>query len=107
MRRKGKLTGFQRRTFGTEEPYELNVSEWCRKNRHLKVTDLFKKLNAKLRGYYNYYGVIGNFESLSDFFWHTKKILFKWLNRRRNRFSFHCSTHCKAPKRIVLRNLVL
>ena len=65
-----------------------NVSDWCRKNRHLKVTDLFKKLNAKLRGYYNCYGVIGNFESLSDFFWHTKEILFKWLNRRSQRKSY-------------------
>ncbi len=65
-----------------------NVSDWCKKNRHLKVTDMFKKLNAKLRGYYNYYGVIGNFESLSDFFWHTRKILFKWLNRRSQRKSY-------------------
>ena len=66
-----------------------NFSEWCRKNRHLKMTCLFRKLNAKLRGYYNYYGVIGNFESLSDFFWHAMRILFKWLNRRSQRKSFN------------------
>ncbi len=66
-----------------------NFSDWCRKNRHLKMTDMFKKLNAKLRGYYNYYGVIGNFESLSDFFWHAMKMLFKWLNRRSQRKSYN------------------
>jgi hypothetical protein len=66
-----------------------NVSDWCRKNRHLKMTALFRKINAKLRGYYNYYGVIGNFESLSDFFWHTTRILFKWLNRRSQRKSYN------------------
>jgi len=66
-----------------------NFSEWCRKNRHLKMTELFRKLNAKLRGYYNYYGVIGNFESLSDFFWHATRILFKWLNRRSQRKSYN------------------
>ena len=53
------------------------------------MTDLFRKLNAKLRGYYNYYGVIGNFESLSDFFWHAMKKLFKWLNRRSQRKSYN------------------
>jgi group II intron reverse transcriptase/maturase len=66
-----------------------NFSDWCRKNRHLKMTELFRRLNAKFRGYYNYYGVIGNFESLSDFFWHATKILFKWLNRRSRRKSYN------------------
>jgi hypothetical protein len=35
---------------------------WCKENRHLRLPVLFKQLNAKLRGYYNYYGVHGNFE---------------------------------------------
>jgi len=51
------------------------------------MTDLFRKLSAKLRGYYNYYGVIGNFESLSDFFRHAMKRLFKWPNRGSQRKS--------------------
>jgi len=29
---------------------------------------LFRELNAKLRGYYNYYGVNGNYASLATFF---------------------------------------
>lgn len=66
-----------------------NFSDWCRKNRHLKMTVLFRKLNAKLRGYYNYYGVIGNYESLSDFFWHAMRTLFKRLNRRSQRKSYN------------------
>ena len=27
-------------------------NEWCKKNRHLRLPELFKQLNAKLRGYY-------------------------------------------------------
>ena len=42
----------------------------------------FKRLNTKLRGYYNYYGIIGNGRSLKEFFRQAKKILYKWLNRR-------------------------
>lgn len=62
-----------------------NFTDWCKANRHLRLEELFKKLNAKLRGYYNYYGVIGNSASLMEFFKHATRILFKWLNR--------CSQH--------------
>ncbi|MFQ5633626.1 MAG: group II intron reverse transcriptase/maturase, partial [bacterium] len=46
-------------------------------------------LNAKLRGYYNYYGVIGNFASLKAFFYQAKRILKKWLNRRSQKKSYN------------------
>jgi RNA-directed DNA polymerase len=55
---------------------------WCRQVRNWDLGDLFRALNAKLRGYYNYYGVVGNYESLVMFFRHALRILFKWLNRR-------------------------
>jgi RNA-directed DNA polymerase len=61
---------------------------WCKKNRHLKTRVLFKRLNAKLRGYYNYYGVHGNFVGLKQFYGGAMRILFKWLNRRRHRRSY-------------------
>jgi group II intron reverse transcriptase/maturase len=63
--------------------------EWCRKNINLRMTDLFRKLNAKLRGYYNYYGVIGNYKSLASFYYQAMKILFKRLNRRSQRKSYN------------------
>jgi hypothetical protein len=46
---------------------------------------LFRELNAELRGYYNYYGVIDNYASLQQFFRAAMRILFKWLNRRQRR----------------------
>jgi len=64
-------------------------TEWCIKNRNLKPKILFRRLNAKLRGYYNYYGVIGNYDSLNQFFQQVKRILFKWLNRRSQRRSYN------------------
>lgn len=62
---------------------------WCRENRNLRLMILFRRLNAKLRGYYNYYGVVGNYASLNQFFWQAMRILFKWLNRRSQRRSFN------------------
>jgi RNA-directed DNA polymerase len=66
-----------------------NFTAWCKQNRHLRLDVLFRKLNAKLRGYYNYYGVIGNFASLMQFFKQALGILFKWLNRRSQRCSYN------------------
>ena len=63
-------------------------TDWCKANRHLRLDVLFKKLNAKLRGYYNYYGVIGNSASLMEFFKQATRILFKWLNRCSQRRSY-------------------
>ncbi|NIO75867.1 MAG: group II intron reverse transcriptase/maturase [Armatimonadetes bacterium] len=65
------------------------LTEWCKKNRNLKLTILFKRLNIKLRGYYNYYGVYGNFASLKQFFEGAMRILMKWLNRRSQRYSYN------------------
>lgn len=66
-----------------------NFKDWCKKNRHLPKTIFFGKVNQKLRGYWNYYGIRGNFESLSDSFYHVEVILFKWLNRRSQRQSYN------------------
>lgn len=64
-------------------------TEWCKVKCRYKLKDLFRELNAKLRGYYNYYGVHGNFASLSQFFNAALRILFKWLNRRSQRRSYN------------------
>ncbi|MCP3686359.1 MAG: group II intron reverse transcriptase/maturase [bacterium] len=59
-----------------------NFAKWIKKNRHIKKSKLLKTLKAKYRGYWNYYGVIGNYESLQQFHYQTQKLLYKWLNRR-------------------------
>ena len=45
-------------------------------------------LSAKLRGHYNYYGVVGNYASLEEFFYHVRRLHLKWLNRRSQRSSY-------------------
>ena len=67
----------------------VGLTKWCREHRDNPLWKIFKDMNAKLRGYYNYYGVIGNSQSLQEFFYHVKRILFKWLNRRSERRSYN------------------
>ena len=66
-----------------------NLTQWCKENRHQRLDVLFKKMNTKLRGYYAYYGVIGNYASLQEFFREAVRILFKWLNRCSQRRSYN------------------
>ena len=64
-------------------------TQWCQENRHRRLRGLFARLNTKLRGYYNYYGVHGNSLSLKQFFDGALRILLKWLNRRSQRRSYN------------------
>lgn len=73
----------------------IKFKEWCKENRNRKVRDTIPELNTKLRGYYNYYGLIGNSDSLSEFFYYAIKILHKWLNRRSQRKSYNWSNFMK------------
>ena len=64
------------------------MHEWIKTNRHTKVSKLMKILAAKLRGIWNYYGIIGNSDSLSQFHHVAQRTIFYWLNRRSQRRSY-------------------
>jgi len=66
-----------------------NATTWCRENRCKRLKQFFKMLNAKLRGYYNYYGIRGNYVSIRKFHYIIKGLVFKWLNRRSQRNSYN------------------
>lgn len=64
-------------------------SEFIKKYRHMKTPLLLDKLTQKLRGYYNYFGVVGNLDSLHTVYSHVVVLLYKWLNRRSGRKSLN------------------
>lgn len=66
-----------------------NLQEWCRDSCRLPKKLLFNKLNSKLLGYYNYYGIQGNYKSLTDFLYQAKRMLFNVMNRRSQRRSYN------------------
>ena len=80
----------KRRTSRTKYRAALaNFKAWCKDHCRLPKVLLFAKLNRKLRGYWNYYGIRGNSESMNDYFYHIKHILLKWLNRRSQKKSYN------------------
>jgi len=62
---------------------------WLKENRHRRLPDLFRLLNAKLTGYFNYYGVHGNIRSLEYFYYQIIRQMWKYLNRRSQRKSYN------------------
>lgn len=71
---------------------------WCKQNRDKKIKRIVAMLNSKYRGYFNYYGVIGNSKGLSEFYGPSLKILYKWMNRRSQRKSFNWEEFSKKMK---------
>ena len=58
------------------------TEEWIKENRHRKLKELMRELNVKMRGHYNYYGIIFNHKGIHRFYIEIRNRLHKWLNRR-------------------------
>lgn len=64
------------------------MKEWIKRNRTLPLELIFKTVNAKLRGHYQFYGVTDNTREVKNFLAQTKRLLYKWLNRRNQKRSY-------------------
>ena len=101
VRRRSGRMGVRRRT----SPEKLRKSiaafqEWIVDFRHNRIRVVMKALNRKLRGYWNYYGVRGNYDSLSRLFYRINRLLFKWLNRRSQKRSYTWPQYRRMCKRL-------
>ncbi len=85
---KGKQRLFRRTSRKRLQTTKRNLTEYIRENRHMKTALLLTSLVRKLRGHYNYFGVVGNLAGLYAVQQHVMELLHKWLNRRSGRRSF-------------------
>ena len=60
----------------------MRIREWCRVNRHRPVAEQSKLLGLKLRGHYNYYGLLGNSRALKRYANEVRREWERWLARR-------------------------
>lgn len=62
------------------------MNQWLKRVRNLVETRRWwPVLAAKLRGHYQYYGVSENSRGIGTFYYRVVRMVFKWLNRRRQR----------------------
>ena len=58
------------------------IWRWCRQQMHEPVREQWQRLVSKLRGHYNYYGIIGNYKQLEVYYEKVLEAWRFWLNRR-------------------------
>ena len=58
---------------------------WCRDNRHRPVRDQWRALCRKMNGHFAYYGIRGNYRSLTNFHCQAQRRWRFWLARRSQR----------------------
>lgn len=68
------------------------VHRQIRGMRNWRLRDIISKVNQILTGYYHYYGITDNSQSLGHFYNRTQKSLYYWLNRRSQRKSYNYKT---------------
>ncbi len=110
--RKGKFILFRKTSNKKFRIKCKEMNNWLRRIRNYKKTrEWWPVLQAKLRGHYQYYGVSGNMPSLNKFHNLTKRMVLKWLNRRRQRKSFNWESfreyrkYYPLPKPRIVHNL--
>jgi RNA-directed DNA polymerase len=62
--------------------FKKMVWSWCKINRHVPMEDQHEILSSKLRGHYQYFGVIGNSKAIGTARYHTRRAWRRWLCRR-------------------------
>jgi group II intron reverse transcriptase/maturase len=67
--------------------------QWCRAHRHFSVETQYKALCAKLRGYYQYYGIPFNSAALELVYFKVTRGWRYWLNRRGGRKKLRWTTY--------------
>lgn len=73
----------KRKTKRAKVNYICNaLYNYCKNNRHLSVREQWTDLCMKIRGYYAYFAIRGNFIFLKQIHNRATKFWFKWLNRR-------------------------
>lgn len=103
-RRSGK-PGVQRRTAPRKKQASIaNFTEWIKRNRHKPLRKIMTTLCSKLQGYWNYYGVRGNMESLLEVYREFKKLLYKWRNRRSQKRSCNWQGFLDMLKHYAIRS---
>ena len=75
----------------SKKKYHSKIKEfkvWIKENRNIKIKNLISKINEKLRGHIQYFGVSNNSIMINKFRNKVIRTLFKWINRRSQKKSY-------------------
>jgi len=81
---------------------------WCKENRHDPIREQYRTLCAKLRGYYQYFGVRSNYKAIEAAYEYTEQAWRYWLSRRSHKGTVLFETLREAfplPKPRIVHNI--
>jgi RNA-directed DNA polymerase len=89
----------------------VSLGDWCRRHRHLPLTEQHAALSRRLQGHYRYFGVNGNARTLKQVLHSAERLWLKWLRRRSQRgdrltwerFSAYLKAHPLPQPRIYVQ----
>lgn len=88
---KSKNGKFRVKRKTSRKKYTKKCKEMNRKIRSMmtwKLRDIMKSVNQILAGYFRYYGITDNINSIGRFWYEVEKSLFYWLNHRSQKRSY-------------------
>jgi group II intron reverse transcriptase/maturase len=101
--RNGKTFQIGRKSISKRITAKLKLyRQWIKKHRTLSTVEIMKTTARKLRGHYAYYGVTGNSQSIQNFAYEVRMLLYKWLGRRGKRGSMNFDKFNLLLKRFPL-----
>ena len=84
------------------------INEWAKMVRNkYPLQQIWKRLVAKVRGHIQYYGVSYNSQSLEEFIYHVRRIMFRWINRRSQKRSYNWDNFQKFTERNPLPRAII
>jgi len=86
--KRGKFQVRQRTCKKKMHKAQSMLREYCKRARHERLHDQYKQLCMKLRGLYQYFGIVGNYSCIRKFYQTVHAAWFKWLNRRSQKYSY-------------------
>lgn len=88
--RKGKFKLGRKTAKGKYWQKVKEMNQWLKSVRNAtKLQEWWKMLPPKLVGHYRYYGIGGNSPSIQAFYNRTRRLIYKWVNRRSQKRSYN------------------
>jgi group II intron reverse transcriptase/maturase len=72
---------------------------WLKERYKVNVLDIIEKINKKIRGHYNYYGISGNYKGVAKYYKFVVVALYKMLTRRSQRSYLNWDRYNKLLKK--------
>jgi len=84
---------------------------WCRDNRHLSLAEQYAMLCTKLRGFYQYAGIRGNYRAMESILEAVRRTWRYWLSRRSHKSAIPWDQfsklleRCPLPRPKIIHNI--